>query len=284
MNYTRVRIFVLAFLLVANALIWYGVSSEQKGRLTVAFLDVGQGDAIFIEAPNGNQMLIDGGKGKGVLAQLSKVMPLYDKSIDVVLATHPDADHIGGLPAVFEYFDVRTFIEPGVSSDTAVYEALEKSVIEENAKKILARRGMKIDLGEGTSFLVLFPDRDVTDFETNTASIAGILTYGESSFLLTGDSPKEIENYLVFLDAEGLDVDVLKVGHHGSRTSTSKAFAAAISPEYAVISAGKNNSYGHPHAEVLQILSENDVQVVRTDEMGTIIFTSDGGESLLTNQ
>ncbi|MDP2705136.1 MAG: ComEC/Rec2 family competence protein [Patescibacteria group bacterium] len=281
--YTRFRVFVLVFLFIVNGFIWYAVYGEERGHLTVTFLDVGQGDAIFIQAPNGNQMLIDGGKGKAVLSQLSKVMPLYDKSINIVLATHPDADHIGGLPSVFEHFNIKTFIEPGVSSDTAIYKTLGKSVANEGAKKILARRGMKINLGSGVSFLVLFPDRDVTDFETNTASIVGILTYEESSFLLTGDSPKEIENYLTFLNATGVDVDVLKAGHHGSKTSTGKAFVSATSPDYAVISAGENNSYGHPHAEVLQTLSDFGAQIVRTDEMGTIIFTSDGGEPVLAN-
>ena len=272
MNRLYLRATVLFFLVIGNVLIWYAVYGEEKGHLTVAFLDVGQGDAIFIEAPNGNQMLIDGGKGKIVLEELGKVMPPYDRSIDIVLATHPDADHIGGLPEVLKRFDVSLFIEPGVSSDSAIYQGLEEIVKEKGIKKILARRGMNINLGGGVTFIVLFPDRDVSQFETNTASIVGKLVYGDSSFLLTGDSPKKIEQYLVSSDRNSLNSDVLKAGHHGSRTSSDESFVQAVSPEYAIISAGKNNQYGHPHKEVLDILNRYGAIILSTYETGTITF------------
>ncbi|MEK7179981.1 MAG: ComEC/Rec2 family competence protein [Patescibacteria group bacterium] len=267
-----VRAAILLFLILSNVLIWYAVSAEEGDTLKVSFLDVGQGDAIFIEAPNGNQMLIDGGKGKVVLEELAKVMPSYDRSIDIVLATHPDADHIGGLPEVLNRFDVSLFLEPGVSSDSAIYQGLEEIVKEKGIKKILARRGMNINLGGGVTFIVLFPDRDVSQFETNTASIVGKLVYGDSSFLLTGDSPKKIEQYLILLDKKGLDSDVLKAGHHGSRTSSDEFFVQAVSPEYTIISAGKNNQYGHPHKEVLDILKRFGTVILNTYETGTITF------------
>lgn len=264
-------------LIIANSFVWYIVWRETPRRImTVAFLDVGQGDAIYIEAPNGNQVLIDGGSGRQVLRALGEVMPFYDRSLDVVIATHPDADHIGGLPFVLQRFAVGAIIEPGVESETGVYQEFEKIMTDDSRRHLLARRGMKLELDQGVSLDILFPDRDPTDWETNTASIVARLTYGENSFLLTGDSPIKIEKYLLGLDGQNLKSDVLKVGHHGSRTSSAPEYVAAIHPSYAIISAGLKNRYGHPHQEVLDILTKIDAVILRTDELGTIIFHSDG--------
>jgi len=273
--------YLLAVLFLVNLLIGHAIFSESRnGILTVAFLDVGQGDAIFIEAPNGNQMLIDGGPSKAVLKALSLVMPFYDRSIDVVLATHPDKDHIGGLPAVFENFDVEYFIEPGVSADTAVYHQLLQITATADAagalKRIFARRGMRVSLDEEVEFIILFPDRDVSGISPNDASVVAKLIYNDTSFLLTGDAPVKIERFIASLDGAELDVDVLKVGHHGSKTSTSRELLGFASPYYAVISAGRDNRYRHPHEEVLSLLEQFGVNVLRTDESGTIIFKSNG--------
>ena len=272
---------LLVVLLVASVFVVYAVFvGENDGLLTVSFLDVGQGDAIFIEAPNGTQMLVDAGSGKQVLRELQKVMPFYDRSIDIVLATHPDKDHIGGMPGVLERFLVSQFIEPGVLADSGTYTALLGLVESERAKHVLARRGMKIHLDENVYFEILFPDRDVSGLETNTASVVGKLVYRETSFLLTGDSPKNIEHFLVTLDGNlpvgNLDVDVLKAGHHGSKTSSSEEFVMATSPEFTVISAGKDNQYGHPHREVVELLRASGTAVLETSKGGMIVFTSDG--------
>lgn len=272
---------LLVVLLVASVFVVYAVFvGENDGLLTVSFLDVGQGDAIFIEAPNGTQMLVDAGSGKQVLRELQKVMPFYDRSIDIVLATHPDKDHIGGMPGVLERFFVSQFIEPGVLADSGTYTALLGLVESERAKHVLARRGMKIRLDENVYFEILFPDRDVSGLETNTASVVGKLVYRETSFLLTGDSPKNIEHFLVTLDGNlpvgNLDVDVLKAGHHGSKTSSSEEFVMATSPEFTVISAGKDNQYGHPHREVVELLRASGTAVLETSKGGMIVFTSDG--------
>ncbi len=275
--------FLLIALCAVNFFIWSAVFAETRGGvLTVAFLDVGQGDAIFIESPNGNQMLIDGGPGVAVLKPLGEMMPFYDRSIDVVIATHPDADHIGGLPEVLRRYDVETFLDPGISSDTGIYKALVQSIGLAGVEYVVARRGMTIDLGDDTKLEILFPDRDMEGADTNDASIVAKLTYGSTSFLLTGDSPQKIEKYLVSIDGKNLDVDVLKAGHHGSRTSTSAAFLGAASPDYAIISTGKNNRYGHPHKEVMELLQQFDVKVLRTDEDGTIVLKSDG-ETIFVN-
>ncbi|MBN2094206.1 MAG: MBL fold metallo-hydrolase [Candidatus Zambryskibacteria bacterium] len=273
---------LIVLLLIAIFCFTASLNEDRKGILTVAFLDVGQGDSIFIESPSGNQMLIDGGPGKAVLRELSKVMPFYDRSIDVVLATHADQDHIGGLLDVLNKYKTDIFIESGVPSESSTYRELEKIIEkqEKNLKKILARRGMVIDLGGGTILEILFPDRDPTGMETNSASVVTKLVYGENEFLLTGDSPSSIENYLVSVESQGvtlgLESDVLKAGHHGSKTSSSESFVAAVSPEYVVISAGKDNRYNHPNQEVLDILNNFGADILRTDEQGRIIFKSDG--------
>ncbi len=273
------RSYALVALLAATVFVWYAALREERGGLlTISFLDVGQGDAALIESPTGVQVLIDGGPDRSVLRALGRVMPFFDRSIDVVIATHPDQDHIGGLPEVLARYRASHIIEPGVVADTAVYDTFVESVRAEGAEHALARRGMQIDLGGGAYLDILFPDREASGLETNTASVVLKLTYGATSFLLTGDSPKQVEEYLATLDGETLDVDVLKAGHHGSRTSTSDHLLGLASPAYAVISAGKDNRYGHPHQEVLDALARFGVKSLGTYERGTIIFESDGNE------
>jgi len=268
--------YFLGILFIVTLFVWYAVFSESRDGLTVAFLDVGQGDSMFIETSTGQQILIDGGPNKSVLRELSKIMPFYDRSIDIVIATHPDADHIGGLPEVLKRYKVGIVMEPGVQSDSDVYKELERTIDEKGIKEILARRGMRINLSNGGYMDILFPDRDASGLDTNDASIVAKLVYGNTSFLFTGDSPQKIENYLISLSPESINTDVLKVAHHGSKTSTSESFVGYTSPEYAVISAGKDNRYGHPHKEVLDILKQFEISILRTDESDTIKIKSDG--------
>ena len=273
----NIRWYLLAILLFANFFIWNAIFIETRnGTLTVVFLDAGQGDAIFIEAPNGNQVLIDGGPNKSVLRQLSKVMPFYDRSIDIVIATHPDKDHIGGLPDVLQRYTVDFILESGAKNDTGISRAFESAILQNKIKRIFAKREMAITLGDDVFLNILFPDRDVSEVESNTASIVAQLVYKNTEFMFTGDSPKTIEEYLVFLDGEKLRSDVLKVGHHGSKTSSSESFVGYVSPEYAIISAGADNSYGHPHKEVVEILNQFGSAILNTKDNGAIIFKSDG--------
>lgn len=272
----NIRGYVLVLLLLVTVFVWSVTLRDSEGLLLVAFLDVGQGDAIFIETPNGSQVLIDGGSNRMVLSALGEVMPFYDRSIDVIIATHPDLDHIGGLPAVFQNFSVSLFLEPGVASESAAYRALLLSIEESGAERVLARRGMRVTLDEETFLDILFPDRDPTTMNTNDASIILRLVHGENSFLFTGDSPKKIERYLTLLDGSGLKSDVLKVGHHGSKTSSGERFIGFVSPEISVVSVGKDNRYGHPHEEVLDILRGFGSKIFRTDMLETIIIKSDG--------
>ncbi len=275
----------LFVLIVLNIAIWSGfIIPEKEHTLKVSFLDIGQGDAIYIEAPNGKQMLIDGGPDKKTLLRLRKVMPFFDKSLDVLVVTNPDKDHIGGFIDVLKSYEVSRVVEPGTISKTETYKVLEEKIQEEKAEKIVARRGQEIVLdGErGVKLVILFPDRDVKALSTNDGSIIAKLVYGDTSIMFQGDAPQEMERYVMSLEQKEkgnlsfLDSDILKVGHHGSYTSSDLSYVKALSPFVAVVSLGKDNRYGHPHKETLETFSTVGVPLLRTDEEGVITFVSDG--------
>jgi competence protein ComEC len=257
----------------------YG-ASQTAPLLEVTFIDVGQGDATLIESPTGVQVLIDGGKDASVLAGLQKALGFFDRTIDMVVATHPDADHIGGLIDVLEHYEVSRILMTENVNDTPMYARFMERVSEEGAEVLYARAGQEfvIGVGEGgtTTLSVLFPMDEVSDMESNASSIIMQLQYGDIEYILTGDAPKAIEEYLVARYGSGLHSEVLKVGHHGSKTSTAETFVTAVTPLYAVISAGRDNSYGHPHAEVTELLSERGVTTRSTADAGGIKSYSDG--------
>lgn len=274
---------VIAVFIVLDIFIWaIAIRVDRHGELTVAFLDVGQGDAIYIEAPNGNQMLIDGGPTEsGVVRALGRVMPFYDRSLDLVLATHPDQDHIGGLPSVIDRMQVSGVITTENNAKTGVYHAFEKIISEKKVRRILARKGERFILDNGVVLEILFPTQNVRGWETNKSSIIARLSYGEESFLFTGDAPQVIEKYLVNTNSGALRTNVLKLGHHGSRTSSAREFLSATNPDYAIISAGLDNRYGHPHKEVLNLLNELKIPSLSTIDKGTIVFKTDGTNLIL---
>ncbi|HEU0085699.1 MAG TPA: ComEC/Rec2 family competence protein [Candidatus Paceibacterota bacterium] len=239
--------------------------------LVFAMLDVGQGDALYIESPTGTQVLVDGGPLRKILGKLSEVMPSYDRKIDALIMTHSDSDHISGFSEVLSAYEVGQMFEPGVATDSLIYENLKKELEEKKIPSVIARKGMRLHLGGGAVIDIIFPDRDVYDWETNMASLVLKLTYGDVSFMLTGDALIETEELILKeTPAEFLKSTYLKAGHHGSKTSTSQKFAEAVSPEYALISAGRENNYGHPHPEVLEILKSIGAQILRTDHSGTL--------------
>ncbi len=272
------KYYFLGLLFLTAVFVWYAVFKEGRSGLEVDFLDVGQGDAIFIQAANGNQVLLDSGPNKKVLAELSKVMPFYDRSLDMIIESHPDNDHIAGFIDVFRRYNISSVLESGVQADTPVYEELEKTIKDKNIQKILAKRGMRINLGDDIYLDILLPVVNVSTFSPHDGMVVLKLNYGKNSFLLTGDMEKKMENYLVSID-NNLKSDVLKIGHHGSKTSTSEALLGYVNPDYAIISVGKENKYGHPTQEVLERLNQFKIPILRTDEKGTIKITSDG-ESL----
>ena len=225
-------------------------------------------------------MLVDGGRDSSVIQKFTEVMPVGDRALDIVLATHPDADHIGGLPKVFDDFSVGTFFDPGTSSQTKTYQSLMQKVAAEGSPYLYALHGTRIMLDPTIPVYadVLYPDRVVKHTkDTNGQSIVLRLVYGETSFVLTGDAPIATESTLVARSAsEPIRSNVLKLGHHGSRTASSTAFLRAVAPEVAIISAGKNNSYGHPHAEVLRALKNLNILYLATYDEGNIVYKSDG--------
>ena len=267
----------ILLLLAITACVWYAALREdRRGLLTVSFLNIGQGDAIFIDAPSGRQVLIDGGPDSSVLRRLSEVMPWYDHSIDVVIPTHPDADHISGLIDVFARYDVATVVHSSVEGDTKTFAAFNRAMADEHAQEITAMRGQVINLGEGAYLEVLSPDRLVPHVDTNDGCVVTHLVYGKTSFMLGCDAPQAIENYLVALGTSTLKSDVLKAGHHGSRTSSSPLFVGYVNPSYAVYSRGCNNKYGFPHPETVATFAKFGIPTLDTCTQGTITFVSDG--------
>jgi len=257
--------------------IFYLDFHKKPHQLTFAVLDIGQGDALFIQSPTGTQILVDGGPPRKLLSRLSRVMPLFDKKIDAIVITNPDADHIAGFLDLLKVYKVGQVFDSGTFNDSTVYENLENKIKQKNIPRTVVEKGMRLDLGGGAVLDVLFPDQDVSLWKTNEGSIIMKLTYGESSVLLTGDAPISTEQLVLkSTPIEFLDSDILKVGHHGSHTSTSEDFVKAITPAYALISDGKTNKYGHPHQETLNTLESLGVKIFRTDLSGTIIMKSDG--------
>jgi len=277
----RIISFRLAFvflLFVTSLLVWMPTISysQTEDLLTVRFLDVDQGDAIHIETPDGYELLIDGGPTASVLRELSKGRPFADKYIDMVVATHPDADHIGGLVDVLERYQVDVILDTGQYNDTPTYQAYKQSVENENSQVILARAGQIISLGASTTIKILSPAGDTTGWASNNSSVILKVTYGEIDFMLTGDASDEIENYLVGTRGDELESEVLKLGHHGSKTSTSELFLDATNSDFAIVSAGRDNRYGHPSQEVISRVEARGIEILETAQAGTVVFKTDG--------
>lgn len=270
---------VLSLIVLFGFGVWVDVlfiNTHQGIYFEAHFLDVGQGDATLFETPDGVQVLIDGGRDASVLRTLALEMSFFDRSIDMVIATHPDSDHIAGLIDVLKRYEVKTIIVTENENDTPTAAAFAAAVGAEGAELIYARAGQVFQLGASTTLTILFPDRNPVGFESNASSIISKVQYGDIGFIVTGDAPKSIEEYLVRQYGEALESEVMKVGHHGSDTSTAETFVSAVSPQYAVISAGKDNRYGHPHQEVLDRLRTQPLQVFETSKEGTVSFQSDG--------
>ncbi len=271
----------LACVALITALVYIALfQTPKQGQLTFAALDIGQGDALYIQSPTGVEILIDGGPDSSVLRELPKVMSYGDRTIDAVIATHPDADHIGGLVDVLPRYTVRAVIEPGIPDTTATSQAFERTIDEEKIPRIKAYRGMWLDLGAGARLDVLFPDFDVSTLpkdKTNDGCVVARLTYKKTSALFTCDASSEIEAYLIAISSSTeLQSDLLKVGHHGSRYSSSNAFLDAVGASTAVVSVGAKNRYGHPTEETLARLEAHRMEIDRTDLEGTLVFVSNG--------
>jgi len=273
----KIRYLALIILFSGAVFIWSVIFTFADNEfLEVCFFDVGQGDSIFIETPNQKQILIDGGPDKIILEKLNKTIAFYDRTIDLIILTHPDADHITGLIEVLKYYDVKYILTSGVEKDTAVYRKWRELIEEKNIPLILAQSGQKIFLDENIFLEIIWPEQSLIESfskPANNASIVGKLVYGDIEFLLTGDIEKKVENYLVNQNLN-LESDILKAPHHGSKTSSSYNFVEMINPQASVISVGRDNKYKHPNDEVLERL-KNSV-IYRTDEDGDIKILTNG--------
>ncbi|MDN6196216.1 MAG: MBL fold metallo-hydrolase [Atopostipes suicloacalis] len=257
------------------------VSQEMDGKLKVHYLDVGQGDATFIQLPEGETVLIDGAKRANGQIVLDYLEDLKIEKIDYLLATHPHEDHIGGLVEVVENFEIGEIYLPDKQHTTIVFEDLLLAIKEKGYSIKKAEAGKTLFEEEGLMMNIIAPDA-ITGSNLNNYSIANQLVYGETTFLFTGDAEKKSEEKMVE-SHHPLEADVLKVGHHGGDTSSIDSFLAEVRPDYAVISVGEGNQYGHPHPKVLERLRKYDAEIYRIDQEGTIIVTSDG-QNISINQ
>jgi len=262
---------------VVTLLIWLAVGTLPDGRLHVTFMNVGQGDAILVTLPDGRQMLIDGGPSATDLNwQLGREMPFWDRSLDVVVNTHPDTDHLGGLVSILQRYAVEQVIVSDMTGHSELCKEWEQQLDEANLDPIIGQSGMTLSLGQGITATIFSPGLHLAEADNlNNHSVVIRLQMGQISFLLPGDIETPIERNLVYADLP-LMATVLKSPHHGSNTSSSEAFLDAVNPQIVIISVGEDNKFGHPSSAVLDRYAEHGIVVLRTDELGTIELITDG--------
>ncbi len=270
--------YLLGGVLIGLILLGATLFSLPDGKLHLVFCDVGQGDAIYLRTAHGEDILVDGGPNDKVLACLGEHMPFYDRTIELVFLSHPQADYLTGLISVLERYSVKYFVSSGIGSETEGYQQLEKLL---KSKKVVRKKeftGGKVKI-DNLVLTSLWPNEQVLGATTMTSDSNDIslilkLTYGQFSALLTGDAPLRSASY-GGAGQEQRKIEVLKVPHHGSRTGLDADSLEKIRPRLAVISVGKN-SYGHPAKETLEVLRDYDTKILRTDNDGEIEIISDG--------
>ena len=243
-------------------------------RLIVTYLDVGQADCILIQEPLGETMMIDTGNNNDAEYIIDYLNKTKINKIDYLIGTHPHEDHIGSMDKVIDNFDIGTIYMPKKTANTKTFEDVLKSIKNKNLKVTAPIPGTVFLLGEAKC-TILSPVSEEYN-KTNNYSITLKVEYGQTSFLFTGDAEKESEQEMIEMWGNALKTDVLKVGHHGSSSSSTDKFLEKVNPSLAVISVGKDNDYNHPHKETLEKFNKLNVPVLRTDELGNIILTSDG--------
>jgi len=259
---------------------WYTRTHASHGVLTVAFLNIGQGDAVYVESPSGTRLLYDAGPNSSVVRRLGEVMPVFARSLDMIILSHPDQDHVAGFSDILRRYAVKGIIDSGYlgAVENPFYEDILAVAKHKNIPVLWGGEGMSIDLGGGVVGDILAPSGKYSVGDTNIASIVLRLTYGSSSVLLSGDLPLEFEDRLVKEYGTSLNVDIFKAGHHGSNTANGEVFLRAMSPELVVVSSGKDNKYGHPSISVTERFNRLGIAWMNTANEGTIILKSDGKE------
>lgn len=286
-NPWKIAFIISLALFSLGAIFFYQYSRFNDGKLHVVFCDVGQGDAIFIRTPKGTDVLIDGGPDNSVLSCLSNHMPFWDRTIEVVALTHPHADHLVGLIGVLKRYKVDLFITEKLENKTESFNELVRVV---QNKKISSRYvfvGDKLRIKDGVVLQVLSPSKEFLTRTSSTgvigesgefASLVLLVSYGQFDTLLTGDSQvlELAEALQTASQGEALqEVEVFQVPHHGSKTGINQELVDQINPKLAVISVGKNNKYGHPSKEIIELLNGSKVKILRTERNGEVEIVSD---------
>lgn len=275
MNKKHRIFFKSLFLIFLTLFILFGCSYNEKDNVSVHFIDVGQGDCTLIELPENKIMLIDAGDNGREDEIIDYIDRLNIKKIDYLVATHPHSDHIGGMKEIIENYEIGEIYMPNAYSSSKTFEDMLDAIDKKNLNINSAYAGEKIFEYSGVRADILSPQKGEKYSDLNNSSVVIRLKYKETGFLFMGDAEKEVEEYILE-NYDNLKNDVLKTGHHGSSTSSGGEFIGAVEPEFAVISCGAGNEYGHPHKETLKTLKENGAEVLRTDKMGTIIIKTNG--------
>jgi|TARA_B100002003_G_C14116253_1_gene536902 competence protein ComEC len=266
-------LWVYTALVVLGLLGYRELQLQPDGKLHVHFLDVDQGDATLLVTPSGKQILIDGGPNMDTLEHLGRFLPFFDREIDLLVLTHPNADHLMALPDVLQRYHVQQILLSGADYPLQRYKAMVQEILSRNISVVLADPAKDIDMGDGTVLDVLWPGPEQLDnFDVNNASVVVRVLFGEHAILLPGDIEEEAE-IAMLLSGGDIRADVLKLPHHGSMSSSSTGLLLAVKPGLGIVSAGRNNRFGHPHAEVIERYENMGIPLRSTAKEGTISLT-----------
>lgn len=268
-------ILTISAIIISISFLTQNNNVNYENKMIIHYIDVGQGDCILIQVNNKN-LLIDSGPSSNRKDLLNYLEKLDIKKLDYIIATHPHEDHIGNMDTIIKRYNIGSFYSPKVITSSTTFENMISALVDKNLKINVLKKGVKgIDLGKNTEIEVFSPLENISSDNLNDYSPIIKITFFNNSFLFTGDAEISTED-TVLSQNNNLNCDILKVGHHGSSTSTSTDFLISTNPSVAIISVGKNNSYGHPTSETLSLLNSYNIRTIRTDINGTVIAISDG--------
>ncbi|MCA9380433.1 MBL fold metallo-hydrolase [Candidatus Dojkabacteria bacterium] len=265
----------VVFLVIVCQLLFNIIENDNDGLMHLHMLDVGQGDAFLLQTVDKKYVLIDGGPSSNLIDVMADYMPFWQNRLDLVIATHGDSDHIGGLVELSERYDIEAFIYNGESKNTLIFEELMKNISFDGVDISIAQSGEEIRVGCCMEIDILWPG-SINIEDSNDRSVSIIAKYQDFEIYMAGDLGYKYEEKIT--NNLGVDIEVMKISHHGSRTSTSTKVVDNIRPQITLISAGKDNKFGHPHREVLDLLDKNNIIQYRTDIQGTVSIKSDGSD------
>ena len=274
----KTKILIVAVLVITGSVFYYVFGSE-KDLLEVHFLDVGQGDAILIKTPQDQKILIDGGPDNSIVRELDQKMDHWENTIDLVILTHPHSDHVTGLNEVFKKYEVKKVYYTGVEHTSPDFIAWLELIKEKNIPYYQIKARQNIIFSDNLKMEILFPDRDITNEQIdnlNNTSIALKLSHADIDLVLTGDAEEDLEHELIEKYGALLDSEILKLGHHGSKTASTMRFLEVVNPEIAIIQVGENNDFYMPHVRTLHTISKFDIDLYRNDLNGSVSVISDG--------